>query len=112
MSKPASRPYSRYSREAMELLGRSIRLARIERKLTAQDVATRAGISRSLLQRIENGDPGCAIGAVFEAATIVGVPLFESDRGRLTTRLAHAKEKQALLPQSARPRSNSVKDDF
>jgi DNA-binding CsgD family transcriptional regulator len=38
-------------------------------------VTDRAGISRGLLRRIETGDPGCTIGAVFEVATIVGVRL-------------------------------------
>lgn len=30
--------------------------------MTAQEVAERAGISRGLLQRIEKGDPKCALG--------------------------------------------------
>ncbi len=112
MPKPIDRTYSRYTREALSLLGRVIRIARIERKLTAMEVATRAGISRSLLQRIEQGDPGTSIGAVFEAAVIVGVPLFEADRDRLATHSAHADAKLALLPQAARARVKVVKDAF
>ncbi len=65
MAKPLSRTYSRYSRDAAELMGKLIRLGRTERKLTAQDLADRAGISRGLLQRIEKGDLKCEIGAVF-----------------------------------------------
>jgi ribosome-binding protein aMBF1 (putative translation factor) len=61
------------------LLGALIREARNERKLTAQELADRAGISRGLLQRIEKGNLKCEIGAVFEAATIVGIKLFEAD---------------------------------
>lgn len=60
--KPTDRPYSRHSREAMKLLGQLIRLARIERRLTAQELATRAGISRALLGRIERGDRAAASG--------------------------------------------------
>lgn len=59
--------------EGLALLGQLIRAGRIERKITAQELATRAGISRALLYRVEHGDPQCSIGAVFEAATIVGV---------------------------------------
>jgi DNA-binding XRE family transcriptional regulator len=70
------RNFSRYSREAITLLGGLIRAARKQRKLTAQEVADRAGISRGLLQRIEKGHPKCEIGAVFEVAAIVHVKLF------------------------------------
>lgn len=112
MTKPADRTYSRYAREAMSLLGRMIRIARLERKLTASEVAARAGISRSLLQRIEHGEPGTSLGAVFEAAAIVGVPLFEAERGRLEIHSANADAKLALLPQAARARTRAVKDAF
>lgn len=53
MPKSITRTYSRYSRDAVALLGGLIRSARKERKLTIQEVAERAGISRGLLQRIE-----------------------------------------------------------
>ena len=112
MPKPNGRTHSRHAREAMVLLGRLIRIARIERKLTAAEVADRAGLSRSLLQRIENGDPGTSVGAVFEAATVVGVPLFEAERDRLATHNAAAAAKLALLPQAARPRKRVVRDAF
>lgn len=65
MPKSTTRYYSRYSRDALTLLGSLIRSARKERKLTAQDVAERAGISRGLLRRIEQGDPKCGIGGGF-----------------------------------------------
>jgi DNA-binding XRE family transcriptional regulator len=44
-----------YSREAVALLACLIRTAR-KKKLTAQELADRAGISRGMLQRIEKGD--------------------------------------------------------
>ena len=43
MSKSITHIYSRYSREAVGLLGKLIRAARKQRKLTAQEVADRAG---------------------------------------------------------------------
>lgn len=112
MPKPTDRSYSRYAREAMSLLGRTIRIARIERKLTTAEVAERAGISRSLLQRIEQGDPGTSLGAVSETATVVGVPLFEAERDRLATHNAAADARLALLPKAARARRREVKDAF
>ena len=56
MPKPITRTYSRYTREKFNLLGGLIRASRKERKLTAQELANRAGISRGLLQCIEKGD--------------------------------------------------------
>jgi transcriptional regulator with XRE-family HTH domain len=112
MPKSIIRTYSRYSRDAAALLGLLIREARHERKLTAQELADRAGISRGLLQRIEKGNLKCEIGAVFEVATIVGVKLFDVDESMLTKNLRQTKEKLALLPKSVRKKSKVVRDDF
>ena len=111
MAKP-SRTYSRQNIEAVELLAEMIRAGRIERKITTRDMATRAGVSRTLLQRIEEGDPSCAIGAVFEVAVIAGVPLFETDPDRLQTHRSALREKLSLLPQHARKSKRVIHDDF
>ena len=112
MSKPITRTYSRYTREASALLGGLIRAARKERKLTAQELADRAGISRGLLQRIEKGDLKCEIGAAFEVATIVGVNLFDATENTLTKHLRQTEDKLALLPQRIKTRNKAVRDDF
>jgi transcriptional regulator with XRE-family HTH domain len=112
MPKSVTRTYSRYSRDAVSLLGALIREARKERKMTAQELADRAGISRGMLQRIEKGNPKCEIGAVFEAATIVGVKLFDADESTLTNSLRQTREKMALLPKSVRKKPKVVHDDF
>ncbi len=112
MPNSITRTYSRYSRDAAALLGALIREARNERKLTAQELADRAGISRGLLQRIEKGNLKCEIGAVFEAAAIAGIKLFEADEGALTKHLRQTREKLALLPKSVRKTSKTVHDDF
>jgi transcriptional regulator with XRE-family HTH domain len=106
------RAYSKYSMEALALLGQLIRAGRIERKITGEELAGRAGISRVLLWRIEKGDPSCAIGAVFEAAAIAGVPLFEPDKERLGSRRVIAGEMLRLLPKYARRPKRAIKDDF
>ena len=112
MSKPAIRAYSHYGREAAILLGQLIRLARIERKLTVKELAERAGLSRGLIQRIERGDLGCTIGAVFEAAAIVGVRLFNADQATLENSVATHATTLALLPKSVRTTTAELKDDF
>ena len=112
MPKSITRAYSGYSRAATALLGGLIRAARIERGLTAREVAERAGISRGLLQRIEKGGPKCEIGVVFEVAALVGVRLFEADETALSRRLSDTRDKLALLPKSVRRKSGPVRDDF
>ena len=112
MPKSIIRTYSRYSHDAIALLSALIREARIERKLTAQQVADRAGISRGLLQRIEKGDMKCEIGVVFEVARIVGVDLFEENESRLSEKLDQTKKRLALLPKTAPKNSKPVRDDF
>lgn len=51
------------TREILEQMGEQIRLARLRRKLSAQLVAERAGISRQTLTAIEKGTSTVAIGA-------------------------------------------------
>ena len=112
MAKPLNRAYSRYSLEAIALLGQMIRAGRIERKITGEEMTGRMGASRALVQRIEKGDPGCSIGAVFEAAAITGVSLFDADREQLATHRAVTGEMLRLLPKTARRSRREIKDDF
>lgn len=112
MSKPVIRAYSKYSRDAAILLGGLIRSARKERKLTAQEVADRAGISRGLLQRIEKGALKCEIGAVFEVAAILSITLFDAGPNALTKHIRQVQEKLTLLPKSIRKIKKEVDDDF
>jgi transcriptional regulator with XRE-family HTH domain len=112
MVKPANRSYSRYAREAAELLGLMIQNARIERELTVAEVAERAGVSRGLVHRVEKGDMGCSIGAAFELAAIVGLRLFEAEPTTLTRYLSMARGKLTLLPKAVRPGTKGVKDEF
>lgn len=112
MSRIENRTYSRHTRDAVTLLGKFIRLARKERGLSAAELAERTGISRGTLQRIEKGDPKVEIGIMFEAATIVGVNLFDADNGRLSRNIARADDKLALMPKAIHKPSKSAKDDF
>ncbi|MDA1371520.1 MAG: helix-turn-helix transcriptional regulator [Proteobacteria bacterium] len=112
MARISKRTYSRYTQEAISLLGRLVRAGRVSRKLTTQELAERAGISRDMLYRIEKGDPRCEIGATFEVAAIVGVSLFEPELSRLSERNQAMDEKLTLLPKSVRRRKLEVKDDF
>lgn len=112
MAKPPTRPYSRYSQEAVVLLGHLVRQARIERRMTTQELAERAGMSRGLIQRIEKGDPGCGVGAVFETAAIVGVRLFDADMPTMTAMIGTHAKILTLLPKAAHAKRIEANDDF
>lgn len=112
MAKPKNRAYSRYATQAAKLLGLAIREARIRRRITTTEAAERVGISRGLIQRIENGEMGCTVGAIFELAAIVGVPLFDAEETTLTRALINAQDKASLLPKRASKGASAVSDDF
>lgn len=112
MSKPSARTYSHYSRDAARLLGLMIRSARIERNLTVDELAERAGVSRGLIYRAEEGDMGCSIGAVFEIATILGIPLFTPEPDAMRMHIANAEKTLSLMPRAVYRSQKGVKDDF
>lgn len=106
------RPFLRPTIEAAKLLGQLIELHRKERKWTRDDVSERAGISRSMLQKIEKGDVSCAIGLVFEVATILGVNLFDSDQTPLGQQLERIGDKVKLLPKTIHKTKRPISNDF
>lgn len=112
MAKTQKRTYSRYALEGLALMGKSIRLGRMQRRLTAQELAERIGVSRSTLQRIEKGDPKVEIGLMFEAATIVGVRLFDEDEKGIASLSARADDRIALLPKHVYKAGKTVEDEF
>lgn len=103
--------HSRYTAHASQLFGSLLRKARLESKMTVQELAVRAGISRGLVQRIERGDLKCSLGAYFEVAAILGVPLFDADDRELQIHLGRVQETLALLPKAVK-KPSKVNDDF
>lgn len=57
----------------MEELGENIKLARLRRKLSAEQVAERAGISRSTLWQIEKGLPNVSMGYYAQVLFVLGL---------------------------------------
>lgn len=57
----------------MTTLGENIKMARLRRKLTAEQVAERAGISRRTLVSIEKGSPGVAMGNYLQVLFVLGL---------------------------------------
>ncbi len=97
--------------DALALLGVSIRAARLRRRWTVEELAERVGVSKPTITKVERGDPGVAIGTVLEAATLVGVPLFEASAPSRARYAAQKRAELALLPAAARP-APEVDDDF
>lgn len=109
---PSNRVYSPYAQEAAQLLGARIRLARMRRRWTVAELAERAGVTRFTLSKVERGDPSVGLGVAFEAAALVGVPLFDQDRRGLGAERAGTRDQLALLGQRVRTGPHEVKDDF
>ena len=59
--------------QLLEQMGENIKLARKRRKLTAVQVAERAGIARSTLYLIEKGDSSVSMGAYFNVLRDLGL---------------------------------------
>src|SRR5215213_7078422 len=94
--------YSARTVEAAELLGAEIRIGRLERRWTAQELAERVGVTVVTLRKIERGDPSVGLGFAFEAATLTGVELFQDERPRISVELRRAGARLAVLPRRAR----------
>jgi len=107
-----ARTYSPYAVEAAQLLGAQVRLARLERRWSARELADRAGVAPDTLAKVERGDMTVSLGVAFEVAALVGVPLFHEERPRLSIDLDRTRDQVAVLPQRVRTRGRKVKDDF
>lgn len=75
----SDRTYTEFTTESILLLGQMIKLARKQRGMSESDLAMRAGVNRTTLNKIERGDLDIHVGLFFEAATLVGLKLFDTD---------------------------------
>lgn len=97
------------SRSALAQLGRDVRAARIRRRITAADLAARAGTSPNTIGRLEKGDGGVGIGTLADILVVLGLIARLSD----LLDLRHDELGLALTdqqtPQRARPRRSAGK---
>lgn len=61
------------TRRILEEMGENIKLARLRRKLSSEQVAERANISRPTLSSIEKGKPTVSIGAYLLVLQVLGL---------------------------------------
>ncbi len=57
----------------LEELGENIKLARLRRKLSVEQISERAGISRVTLWNIEKGKESVSIGGYFQVLFVLGL---------------------------------------
>ena len=61
------------SQKILKELGENMRLARLRRKLSTEQVSERANISRKTLWNIENGSPSVAMGIYCQVLFVLGL---------------------------------------
>lgn len=60
-------------KKILSTLGENIKLARLRRKLSTEQVSERANISRSTLWSIEKGSPKVAMGKYIQVLSVLGL---------------------------------------
>lgn len=95
--------FAPFETEAMKVVARRLRLARLRRNLTQLDVAERAHLSRKAVAAAENGAPGTSLGTIVKILGVFGMAerlgdilavdtdgeLIEQDLGRQRARPRH-----------------------
>jgi len=101
---------SELSRQLSEL-GYGLAQSRLARKIPQSEVAVRANISRNTVSRIENGDPGVAIGQILRYLDVVRPGATLAD---VMTKEDNAVQTVESLrrPRRARPLSDKELDEY
>ncbi|NLT71004.1 MAG: helix-turn-helix transcriptional regulator [Verrucomicrobiaceae bacterium] len=100
------------TRAALAHFAALLRIRRKERNLKLDELADRLGVSIPTVRKMLEGSPSVAAGTYFQAAHLLGVPLFDPDSDRLAATATRAAEIDALLPQRIRTRKVVIDDDF
>lgn len=98
--------------EALQLLAASIKVQRLRRHWSIDELARRVGVSHPTIINIERADAKVAIGTFLEAAVLVGVPLFDADPMVRTRRHDRLAAELKLLPKAGRLSRVEPDDDF
>jgi transcriptional regulator with XRE-family HTH domain len=87
--------------------GDNLKLARLRRKYSADSVAQRAGITRRTLSKVEQGDPGVALGVY---ARVMQVLRLEGDLAQLAVDdvLGRKLQDAGILPKRRAPKKGLV----
>jgi len=61
------------NKKLLQAVGENIKLARLRRKLTMDQVSERAGISRPTLSALEKGSPSISLGIILQVLLVLGL---------------------------------------
>ena len=61
------------NQKLLQAVGENIKLARLRRKLTMDQVSERAGISRPTLSSLEKGSPSISLGIILQVLLVLGL---------------------------------------
>jgi len=89
-----------------------LRIGRREKAMTVAELADRLGVSIPTTRNLLRGAPTVAIGKYFEAATILGIALFEPDQDRFQISRHRVEKIDSLLPKRVVKPSEDFDDDF
>ena len=93
-------------------MGELIKLARLEKKISQKELGERIGVSRPTISAIEKGQANVAIGSVFEAAYIVGLPLMVDDPEQIESSSQAIAKMLKILPSRGRGKKAELDDNF
>jgi transcriptional regulator with XRE-family HTH domain len=87
-------------------VGENLKLARLRRKYSAESVAQRSGITRRTLSKVEQGDPGVALGVY---ARVMQVLRLEGDLSHLAVDdvLGRKLQDAGITPKRRAPKKES-----
>lgn len=100
---------SRVSSDLVSILAGLIKVARKERGVSQEELSERLGVGQATIMRIEKGDTSVAIGTVFEACVILGIPLFGGDEVKVHDLASMLGYMNRLIPE--RVRNDFIVDD-
>ena len=103
---------SKHTKTVLKTLSRLIQVARQERAFSQAELAERLNVTRQTVIAIEKGDRTVSIGTVFEAAHLLGIPLFSEEDQQLSKWQTVLTGFSALLPKRTHHKKPKVSDDF
>ena len=103
---------SRHTQLVLTTLGAMIKSARLEQSFSQADLAHRLNVSRYTVMAIEKGDSSVAVGTLFEACTIIGIPLLAENNNRLLNLSTTVANFASVLPERSRSAITELDDNF
>lgn len=104
--------YSKSTARVLVVLGKLIKVARSEQKISQAELAERLQVSRQTVIAMEKGSGKVAVGVVFEAANLLGIPVVAQEQDLLNRWQTVLSGFEAILPSRINNKNTEVDDDF